>query len=108
MTQILTFILIVTHVLINCCAWDSVHMAEDFDNHGYESSHLHLYSLLPALGDIDSDNSYDNHEAHIHVTYYLRSVDSFNFEQTIVQKRADIREPFENHAFSPPIPPPIA
>ena len=95
-----------THVLINC-AWASAHMAEDF-----ESPHVHLYTLLSELGDADSDknfSSYDHDdESHVHHSFYLFSVDSFNSEQTIVQIRSDFRIPFENLATSPPVPPPTA
>lgn len=107
MKQLLTFILIVTHVLINC-AWASAHLAEGFDKHGYESPHVHLYSLLSVLEDVGSDDNHDNDEAHIHLMFYLFSVDSFKFEQTIVQKRSHFRIPFENNAVPPPVPPPIA
>ena len=111
MKQFLIFTLMTTHVLINC-AWASAHMAEDFDNHGYESPHVHLYTLLSELGDTDSDNnlsSYDHDdESHVHHSFYLFSVDSFISKQTIVQIRSDFRIPFENLAFSPPVPPPTA
>ncbi|MDH5357158.1 MAG: hypothetical protein OEW63_00840 [Gammaproteobacteria bacterium] len=111
MKRLLTFTLIVTHVLINC-AWASAHMAEGVDKHGYESAHVHLYTLLSALDDADNGDSflsYDHEEeAHIHLVFYLFSVDSFKFEQTIVQKRSHFRIPFENNAVSPPVPPPIA
>ena len=61
-----------THVLINC-AWASAHMAEDFDNHGYESPNVHLYTLLSKLGDTDSDNNFSSHdhddEYHVHHSF---------------------------------------
>ena len=111
MKQFLIFTLMATHVLINC-AWASAHMAGDFDNHCYESPHVHLYTLLSKLGDTDSDNNFSSHdhddESHVHHSFYLFSIDSFNSEQTIVQIRSDIRIPFENLAFSPPVPPPTA
>lgn len=111
MKRLLTFILIIIHILINC-AWASAHLEEGFDIQGSEPEHVHLDTLFSVLDTADNDEYFSsyNHdnEAHTHLTYCLLGSNSFNFEQTIVQKRSDIRIPFQNHAFSPPIRPPIA
>ena len=105
MKRFLISILIVTHVLINC-VWASAHLGSDFDNHEYESPFVHLFTLFSERSDVDNSINYDE-TAYIHLIYYFCCVDSFNFEQSIVQKRVDIRISFENHALSPPIPLPI-
>jgi hypothetical protein len=103
MKQILIFLLIAGHIIVNGVA-AAVHMTEEY-NHCHETQHQHFFSNDEI---VSHDDGHHEHEegAHMHLEFQLSDAQQYLRPKQLVTHHDEIKRAFSSAAYAPPVPPP--
>jgi hypothetical protein len=103
MKQILIFLLIAGHIIVNGVA-AAVHMTEDY-KHDHDTPHQHFFSNDEIVSHDDWHHDHDE-GAHMHLEFQLSDVQQYQRPQQGVTHQNELKRALFSTDYSPPVPPP--